>query len=199
VNLYRDGKPVRMGKRSGNFVALREVIDEVGRDASRFFFVMRSASTTLDFDLDLAKKQSNDNPVFYVQMGHARICSILRKAQEKGHAIPEYSFEALQLLQRDDEIDLLKRVLDWPELVAGAARAREPHRVVFYLQDTIAAFHSYYTRGDKEHFRVISDDKEMTRARLLMCRGLQVVLRNALGILGVEAPERMEAPEAEAS
>jgi arginyl-tRNA synthetase len=198
VNLYKDGKPVRMGKRSGNFVALRDVLDEAGRDATRFFFVMRASTTTLDFHLDLAKKQDNDNPVYYVQMGHARICSILRKAKEAGHADPTFDLKAVSRLTRPDELELLKRILDWPDLVAGAAKAREPHRVVFYLQETIAAFHSYFTRGKVEKFRIIGEDKELTQARLLMCQGLQLVLKSALGVLGVSAPEQMLSPEPEA-
>jgi arginyl-tRNA synthetase len=199
VNLFRDGQPVRMGKRKGTVVSLREIVDEVGRDATRFFFVMRSANTTLDFDLGLAKKQEKENPVYYVQYGHARIASILRKAVEKGHALPKYDFELLRnKLQKPEEHELLKSMLDWPDVVAGAARAREPHRIVFYMQEMIAGFHSYYTKAKHDpSYKVISEDKELTAARLLWCQGLQTVLRNGLGVLGVSAPEQMIAPEGE--
>jgi arginyl-tRNA synthetase len=199
VNLYRDGKPVRMGKRSGNFVALRDVLDEVGRDATRFFFVMRSGSTTLDFDLALAKKQATDNPVFYVQYGYARICGILRHARELGHPAPVFSIAAARRLQKPEEQDLIQRALAWADLVADAARLREPHRVVFYLQETIAAFHSYYTKGRTDaSYRVVTPDAELTRARLLLCQALLAVLGNGLSILGVSAPEVMVPPEEEA-
>jgi arginyl-tRNA synthetase len=192
VNLCRDGAPVRMGKRSGNFVALRDVIDEVGGDATRFFFVMRAASTTVDFDLALAKKQAANNPVFYVQYGHARICSILRHARAAGHATPAFSLEAARRLGLPEELDLIRRVLAWGEVVEAAARSREPHRVVFYLQETIAAFHSYYARGNSDaSFRVVTPDLALTQGRLLLCQAVQVVLANALGLLGVSAPEHM--------
>jgi len=193
VNLFRNGEPVRMGKRSGNFVALREVLDEAGRDATRFFFVMRAASTTLDFDLALARKQSADNPVFYVQYGHARIASILRKARAEGLPAPAFNLDDLSALTRPEELALIKRLLDWPEVVAGAARAREPHRVVFYLQELIAGFHSYYTLGKREGFRILGTEPA-NRGRMQLCLALQTVLRNGLGVLGVSAPEQMSQP-----
>jgi len=199
VNLFRNGEPVRMGKRSGNFVALRDILDEVGTDATRFFFVMRSASTTLDFDLGLAKKQAKENPVFYVQYGHARIASMKRKAAEKGISAPKFDVELLKKLTKPEELELIKRALDWPDLVAGAAAAREPHRVVFYLQDLLAGFHSYYTKGRTDpSYKVVNEqDVPLTHARLLMCQALQTVVRNGLAILGVSAPEQMEAPQGE--
>jgi arginyl-tRNA synthetase len=199
VNLYRDGKPVRMGKRKGTVVSLREILDEVGADAVRVFFTMRSASTTLDFDLSLAGQQRKENPVFYVQYGHARIASILRNAAEKGYPPPRYDLALLQArLVKPEERELLKLALDWPEVVAGAARAREPHRVVFYMQELIAGFHSYYARAREDaSYKVVSEDRELTAARLLWCQGLQTVLRNALGVLGVSAPEHMAAPDEE--
>ena len=196
VNLYRNGEPVRMGKRSGNFVALREVLDEAGRDATRFFFVMRSAATTLDFDLALARKQSADNPVFYVQYGHARIASIQRKAAAENLPPTTFSLEDLKLLTRPEEHELIKRVLDWPEVVAGAARAREPHRVVFYLQELISLFHSYYTAGKREGFRILGAEP-VNRGRMQLCLALQTVVRNGLAILGVAAPEQMSLPAEE--
>jgi arginyl-tRNA synthetase len=196
VNLFRNGEPVRMGKRSGNFVALRDILEEVGTDATRFYFVMRSASTTLDFDLALAKKQSTDNPVFYVQYGHARIASILRKAAAEGLPPVSYDREALALCTKPEELELIKRVLDWPEVVAGAAKAREPHRVVFYLQELIASFHSYYTKGRIENFRILGSEP-VNRGRLQLVSALQTVLRNGLAVLGISAPEQMSAPQGE--
>jgi arginyl-tRNA synthetase len=196
VHLTRGGQPVRMGKRSGEFVTLREVIDEVGRDATRLLFIMRRSDAQLEFDLELAKRQSLDNPVYYVQYGHARIRAILRRARKEGHPLPEGvpAPEALEALGLPEEIDLARRILAFPELVAGAAEALEPHRVVFYLQETIAAFHGYYTRY-KQTDRVLSDDARKTSGRLFLMQALGQVLHNGLTLLGVDAPERMERPE----
>ncbi len=192
VNLTRGGEAVKMGKRSGNVVWLREVVDEVGRDAARFLFLTRRADAQLDFDLDLAKRQTLDNPVFYVQYGHARIASILRRAAEAGLAPPRFELEAVRRLRLPEEQDLLRRVLSFPELLAGAALAFEPHRVAYFLQETIAAFHSYYTGGKRSGERVIGPDPVTTAGRLYLCRALQQVLANGLAVLGVAAPERME-------
>jgi len=192
VNLTRGGEAVKMGKRSGNVVWLRDVVDEVGRDAARFLFLTRRADAQLDFDLELAKRQTLDNPVFYVQYGHARIASILRRAAEAGLAPPRFELEAVRRLRLPEEQDLLRRVLSFPELLAGAALAFEPHRVAYFLQETIAAFHSYYTGGKRSGERVIGPDPVTTAGRLYLCRALQQVLANGLAVLGVGAPERME-------
>jgi arginyl-tRNA synthetase len=197
VNLTRGGEAVKMGKRSGNVVWLREVVDEVGRDAARYLFLTRRADAQLDFDLDLAKQQTLDNPVFYVQYGHARIASILRRAAEAGLAPPRYDLEAVRRLQLPEEQDLLRRVLSFPELLAGAALAFEPHRVAYFLQETIAAFHSYYTGGKRTGERVIGPDPVTTAGRLYLCKALQQVLANGLAVLGVSAPERMESAAGE--
>lgn len=196
VSLTRGGEPIRMGKRSGEFVTLREVIDEIGRDATRFFFIMRRSDSQFEFDLDLAKKQSNDNPVFYVQYGHARIASILRRAEEQGVALPDGhpGEAAIAALGLPEEIALARRVLDFPNVVEGAADALEPHRIVFWLQETIAAFHSYYTRY-KTAEKVVSDDVDKTAGRLFLVSALRRVLENGLTILGVSAPDRMERPD----
>ncbi len=191
VNLLRDGQPFKMSKRAGTVVSLREVVEEVGADATRFFFLLRRSDAQLDFDVGLARKQSNENPVFYVQYGHARLCSILRRAAEQGLAPPRHDVEALRSLTLPEELDLAKRVLSMPELVAGAALAFEPHRLVFFLQETVAAFHGYYTRS-KNSDKVIGPDPVKTRARLFLCDCLRQAMANALGILGVSAPERME-------
>ncbi len=196
VNLLKEGKPFKMSKRAANFVTLREVLEEAGADATRFFFLLRRSDMALDFDVALARKHTLDNPVFYVQYGHARCAAILRKAQEERGLAPVYDPESLSALRLPEEMDLLKRVLHFPELVAAAALALEPHRVVFYLQETIAAFHAYYTKYKKTE-RVISDDPRKTKARLYLVWAIKQTLRNALAILGVSAPERMEEAEKE--
>jgi arginyl-tRNA synthetase len=194
VNLTRGGEAVKMGKRAGNVVWLRDVVEEVGKDAVRFLFLTRRADAQLDFDLDLAKRQTLDNPVFYVQYGHARLSSILRKAAEAGLPAPRFDLGAARALALPEEQDLVRRILAFPDLVAGAALAYEPHRVAYWLQETIAAFHSYYTGGKKTGERVIGPDPVKTAARLYLCRALQQVLRNGLSALGVSAPDRMDSP-----
>ncbi len=186
VNLLRGGVPVAMSTRSGEFVTLREVLDEVGRDAARYNFLMRRSDSHLDFDLELAKKQSNENPVYYVQYSHARICSIIRMAQEKGFELPDYAEIDPFLLKVPDEINLIKMLVRYPEMIYGAAKTLEPHRITFYLNELAAVFHSYYNKN-----KVISDDGKLTRARLFLIKTVRIVLQNALIILGVNAPDRM--------
>ena len=185
VNLLRDGKPYIMGKRSGNFITLKEVIDEVGRDACRFFFLMRRCDSPLDFDLELAKQQSSDNPVFYVQYAHARICSINRNAADSGMEQPSGSVD-YQRLELAEELALVKQLARFPETAVGAALSYEPHRIIFYLQDLAAQFHSYYNRH-----RVLVDDPATSRARLALVNAVRTVLANALQLLGLSAPEQM--------
>jgi arginyl-tRNA synthetase len=191
VNLLKDGQPFKMSKRAGTVVSLREVVEEVGRDAARFFFLLRRSDAQLDFDVALARQQSNDNPVFYVQYGHARLCSILAKAKEQGVPAPHHDLAALRALTLPEELELAKRILSLPDLIAGAAAAFEPHRLVFFLQETVAAFHGYYTRY-KTTDKVIGPDAVKTAARLYLCDSLRQTMANALAILGVSAPERME-------
>jgi arginyl-tRNA synthetase len=195
VNLTRGGEAVKMSKRAGTVVSLREVVDEVGRDATRFIFLTRRADAQLDFDIELAKKQTLDNPVFYVQYGHARLSAIFAKAREVGHPVPEFELEAARTLTAPEETDLIRRIAAFPDVVAGAALAYEPHRIAFYLQETIAAFHSWYTQGKKSGERVIGSDPRQTAGRLFLCRALKQVLANGLAVLGVSAPDRMESPE----
>jgi len=192
VNLTRGGEAVKMSKRAGTVVSLREVIDEVGRDATRFIYLTRRSDAQLDFDLELAKRQTLDNPVFYVQYGHARLARILEKAAEAGAPAPRFDLEAVRALTLPEEMDLVKRILAFPDMLAGAALAYEPHRVAFYLQETIAAFHSYYTQGKRSGERVIGPDPRKTAGRLYLCKALKQVLQNGLALLGVSAPERME-------
>jgi arginyl-tRNA synthetase len=196
VNLTRGGEAVKMSKRAGTLVWLREVVEEVGADAARFIFLTRRSDAQMDFDLDLAKAQTLDNPVFYVQYGHARIASILRKAAEAGAPPPRFDAAALRALELPGELDLVKRIVAFPELLAGAALACEPHRVAYWLQETIAAFHSYYTQGKKSGERVIGPDPAKTAARLCLVAALKQALANGLAVLGVAAPERMDARDA---
>lgn len=186
VNLLRDGVPVAMSTRSGEFVTMREVIDEVGKDAARYNFLMRRSDSHLDFDLELAKKQSNENPVYYVQYAHARICSILRIAGERGITPPAYANAATARLALPEEIALIKAITRFPEVMEGASRLLEPHRLTFYLNDIAGMFHSYYNKN-----KVMSEDSELTGARLFLTASIRTVLKNALEILGVSAPEKM--------
>jgi len=186
VNLLRAGQPVAMSTRAGEFVTLREVVDEVGKDASRYNFLMRRSNSHLDFDLELAKQQSNENPVYYVQYAHARICSIMRTAIERGYAIPGYDDVDLSLLTLPEEFTIIKTIDRFTELVESSAKSLEPHRITFYCNDLASFFHSYYNKN-----RVVSDDASLTGARLFLVKCVGIILRNALGILGVSAPEKM--------
>ena len=186
VNLLRAGEPVAMSTRSGEFVTLREVLDEVGKDAARYNFLMRRSDSHLDFDLEVAKKQSNENPVFYVQYAHARICSILRMAQERGMALPAYENMNPSLLIEPEERTLIKMMARYPEMLEGAAKSLEVHRITFYLNELAGVFHSYYNKN-----KVVTDDAALTAARLVLVDAVRVVLGNALKILGVNAPEKM--------
>ena len=186
VNLLRAGEPVAMSTRSGEFVTLREVLDEVGKDAARYHFLMRRSDSHLDFDLEVAKKQSNENPVFYVQYAHARICSIIRTALERGMALPAYENIDPSLLVEPEERTLIKMLARYPEMLEGAARTLEIHRITFYLNELAGAFHSYYNRN-----KVVTDNASLSAARLVLIDAVRVVLANALKILGVNAPEKM--------
>lgn len=186
VNLLREGQQVAMSTRSGQFVTLREVIDEVGKDACRFFFLMRRSDSQLDFDLELAKKQSTENPVYYVQYAHARVCSIQRNAQDSGLSLPDPTTVNLDALCLPEELALAKLLARYPEVVAGAALSYEPHRVTFYLQELAAQFHSYYNQQ-----RVIVDDPEISQSRLYLVNAVKIVIQNALQVLGISAPDKM--------
>jgi arginyl-tRNA synthetase len=196
VNLMKDGQPYRMSKRAANFVTLRELLETAGADATRVFFLLRRGDMALDFDVGLAQKRDNTNPVFYVQYGHARCAAILRRAKEEKGIEPRWDGGAMSALQLPEEVDLIKRILQFPELIAHAAAALEPHKVVFYLQETIAQFHAYYTKYKRTE-RVISDDPRKTSARLFLVWAVKQTLANALAVLGVSAPERMDAPPEE--
>jgi arginyl-tRNA synthetase len=186
VSLMRDGKPVAMSTRAGDFTTLRDVVEEVGRDAARFFFLMRRPDSQLDFDLELAKRQSTENPVYYVQYAHARICSIFREALNKGIALPHYGDVDLHLLSLPEELDLLKHLSAYPEVIEASALSLEPHRIPFYLMELSSLFHSYYNKH-----RVISSESESTKARLLLVGSIKGAIKSALTILGISAPEKM--------
>ena len=186
VTLLRDGEPVRMSKRRGEFVLMEELLEEVGRDAARFTFLTRRHDSPLEFDLAVATRQSSDNPVYYVQYAHARIRSIARQASEQGIAMPAGTDVDLTALTEPEEQALIKRLLHYPEVVRGAVRVLEPHRIAFWLQELAGAFHPYY----KNH-RVIQDDQRVMRARLALCTAVGRVIANGLDLLGVAAPETM--------
>ena len=186
VTLVRNGQPVPMSKRAGEFVTLRDVVREVGKDAAVFFFLMRRLDSPLEFDLELAKRQSNENPVYYVQYAHARLCSVLRQAEEQGIRLKDSSQIRLDRLSEPEELKLMKRLDSLPKLIEESARALEPHRLTFYLLELAGILHHYYYKH-----RIISDDPDLTQARLLLVSSVRTVMANAMGILGVSAPERM--------
>jgi len=200
VNLKRGGEVVNMSKRSGDYVTLHEVIDEVGKDATRFFFMMRSHNASLDFDLDLAKQQSSENPVYYIQYAHARMCSIFRKAEEAGYPSAEALGQVdLSPLNLEEEVTLIKALLGYHDMLAGAVQVWEPHRVAFYLLDLAKTFQNYYTRGKgDDRYRVLSPQREITLAKLYLVKTLREVFRAGLDVLGVSAPESMTREEDEA-
>lgn len=184
VSLYRNGELVKMSKRTGQSVTLNELIEEVGTDAARFFFVMRSIDSQLDFDLTLATEKSNENPVYYIQYAHARICSIFRQLKEAG--IEEAADADYTLLTDPTETELIKKLGEYPELIAAAAKERAVHRVAHYVHELAGLFHSFYNQC-----RILGVDPELQQARIKLVKATQHVLRHALNILGVSAPERM--------
>ena len=186
VTLLRDGQPVRMSKRRGEFVLMEELLEEVGRDAARFTFLTRRHDSPLEFDLAVATRQSADNPVFYVQYAHARVTSLFRTAAQQGVAVPPWGEVDFGRLALPEEQTIIKRLLQYPELVAGAARAREPHRIAYYLSELAGIFHPYY----KAH-RILTEDRPLSLARLGLCAAVGQVVRSGLGLLGVSAPESM--------
>jgi arginyl-tRNA synthetase len=185
VSLYQGGEKVKMSKRTGKAVTMRDLMEEVGTDATRYFFTMRSSDSHLDFDMDLAVSQSNENPVFYVQYAHARICSIFRQAEEAGvkWAIDDTD---LSYLGGDKELELLKKIAQFPEEITVAAEQYAPHRIVRYIFELAALFHSFYNAE-----RVIAEDQGLMVARLSLLQAVRITLGNGLRVVGVRAPERM--------
>lgn len=193
VRIMRNGELVRSSKRRGNILELRaDLIDEIGKDAARFFFLMRSSDSALDIDIDLAKEQSSKNPVYYVQYAHARACSVFEKAREQGIAVPAASSVNFNRLSLDSEVALIKKMGDWPEELAYAAGEYAPHRITHYLRDLAAIFHGFYDAGNNDPaVRVLCEDAELRDARLVLVDATRIVLANALGLLGLSAPEKM--------
>jgi arginyl-tRNA synthetase len=186
VNLLRGGKPVQMSKRAGEFVTLREVIGEVGADTTKFIFLTRRPDSHLDFDLEVAKAQSSENPVFYVQYANARINSIFTHAKEKSINTDRLYDADLRLLSIYEELRIIRKLLIYPMIFEGAVNTHEPHRITFYLQELSGMFHPYYNK-----YRIVSDDIELTRAKLALCEAIRIVLQDGLEILGISAPEKM--------
>ena len=211
VNLLRGGKKVEMSKRAGEFITMREVIDEVGADAAKFFFLMRDSDSHLDFDLELAKQRSSDNPVYYVQYAHARIASLWRVAAARGIACPLPSETDLTRLTDPDELGLIRKLSAYPSVLQGSAMAYEPHRMTYYLQQLAGLLHTFYNKhrilppaADRDLLEVTPEGlapseglqkevlvPERTAARLALMRGIQQVLKNGLGVLGISAPDQM--------
>jgi len=183
VRLFQGGEIVRMSKRTGKYVTLEELVDEVGADAARYFFVLRSAESHLDFDLDLARRQSNDNPVYYIQYAHARICSIFR---QWGEDTPQWGGVDVSLLREEAELALARQIAWFPEEIALAAEQLAPHRLARYAHELAGLLHSFYNSH-----RVITDDGALTRARLMLMEATRVVLRSACRLIGINAPEKM--------
>ncbi|MGE5560750.1 MAG: arginine--tRNA ligase [Chloroflexota bacterium] len=186
VRIFKGGELVKLSKRAGNLFTMAELLDEVSVDAARFFFLMRAPDTHMDFDMDLAKLEASDNPVFYVQYAHARLSGILRQATELGAPAPQAARARLELLAHPSEISLMKKLAAFPGEVAAAAEAREPHRLTVYLRELATAFHAFY-----DNCRVLGEDDAVRDARLVLCNATRIVFRNGLGLLGVTAPERM--------
>ncbi|MGB0576856.1 MAG: arginine--tRNA ligase [Alphaproteobacteria bacterium] len=197
VNLLEDGKPAKMSKRAGSFVTLRDVVDEVGKAAVRFMMLTRSSDAPLDFDLKKVTEQSKDNPVFYVQYAHARICSVIRNTVD---AFPELSLDDSTLssvdvgqLQDPGELAMIKELASWPQVVESAALAHEPHRIAFYLSDLAGSFHAFWNRGNSDETLrfIVPDDQAKTLARVALARAVAVVIASGLAVMGVEPVEEM--------
>ena len=188
VSLYRGKEKLRMSTRSGDFITLRQVMDETGKDAARFFFLMRGTSSHLSFDLELAKEESPENPVYYVQYAHARICSILNFAEERGVKIFPAGEVDLSFLKEEEELRIIKKLAQFSEVMEACARVLEPHGLTVYLREVAGAFHNFYNK-----FRVIDDnnDRDLNSARLTLVKGVKTVLQNGLTLLGISAPEKM--------
>jgi arginyl-tRNA synthetase len=186
VRLYRNGEIARMSKRTGKSISLMDLVEEIGRDAVRFFFNNKASGSHLDFDLDLAVKQSNENPVFYVQYAHARICSMLKLLEDEGVTVPNVSDAKLELLNTNEELDLIKKLSEYPDEIRISAETLEPSRLTRYVLEVSALFHSFYNAC-----RVRGEEEQLMKARLLLVDCTRIVIRNVLDLLSISAPERM--------
>jgi arginyl-tRNA synthetase len=186
VKLWQGGDEVKMSKRAGKYVTLKELVDEVGVDAVRFVFLSKDHTSPLDFDIDLVKRKDSENPVYYVQYAHARICSIFRKAAEKEIGLSDDPGPCLQKLVRDEEIGLIRKMAEFPSLIEEIVSEREPHRLTYYLLDLAGSFHRYYNKR-----RVITKDRALSQARLCLSLGVKTVIKNGLTLMGLSAPEEM--------
>jgi arginyl-tRNA synthetase len=192
VKLWEGGQEIRMSKRAGTFVTLRELMDDVGVDAVRFVFLMKNHESPLDFDIDLVKKEDSDNPVYYVQYAHARICSIFRKAEAEGVFVPDNPGDLSKHLVLEEELAPVRAMAGFPSLLKEICVTLEPHRLTYYLTDLAALFHRYFNLGTKiSDHRIITGDKALTQARLFLAEGVRTVIANGLNLLGIEAPEKM--------
>ncbi|MBW2203527.1 MAG: arginine--tRNA ligase, partial [Deltaproteobacteria bacterium] len=192
VKLWEGGQEIRMSKRAGTFVTLKELMDDVGVDAVRFVFLMKNHESPLDFDIDLVKKEDSDNPVYYVQYAHARICSIFRKAEAEGIFVPDKPGDLSKHLVLEEELAFIRAMAGFPSLLKEICVTLEPHRLTYYLTDLAALFHRYFNLGTKiSDHRIITGDKVLTQARLFLAEGVRTVIANGLNLLGIEAPEKM--------
>jgi len=192
VKLWKGGNEMKMSKRAGTFVTLQELIDEVGIDATRFVFLSKNHDSPLDFDMDLVKKQDSENPVYYVQYAHARICSIFRKAEDEGISLPDGPEGFLGRLMLDQEMALIRNMVGFQPLIEDICKKLEPHRLTYYLTSLAADFHRYFNLGTKiSEYRVVTQDRELSYARLFLVKAIKIVIANGLRLLGVNAPERM--------
>ena len=181
-----------MSKRAGSFVTLRELMDAVGEDAGRFVFLMKNHDSPLDFDMDLVKKRDSDNPVYYVQYAHARVCSIFRKAEAEGILLPDAPADLSRHLILEEELAIVRLMADFPSLLMEICATLEPHRLTYYLTDLAALFHRYFNLGTKvPEYRVVTADTALTQARLVLAEGIRTVIANGLRLLGIDAPEKM--------
>ena len=192
VKLWKGGQEIKMSKRAGHFVTLRELIDEVGVDAARFVFLSKNHDSPLDFDIDLVKKQDSDNPVYYVQYAHARICSIFRKAEEERISLPQDPEMVLKRLTLNEEMALIRFMAEFPSLLEDICKVFEPHRLTYYLTELSSLFHRYFNLGTKiPENRIVCGDTSLSQARLCLAEAIRIVLYNGLMLLGINAPERM--------
>jgi len=192
VKLWRAGQEIKMSKRAGSYVTLQELVDEVGVDPVRFIFLTKSNDSALDFDIDLVKKQDSENPVYYVQYAHARICSIFRKAAAEGISPPDAPDGLLERLVLDEEMALIKRMASFPSLLIDICSSLEPHRLTYYLTDLAALFHRYFNLCTKTpDYRVLTHDSALSQARLFLVGAVRIVIGNGLELLGISAPEKM--------